>query len=116
LQSRVAGVFEDYARYRTERIARTEAIRALNAGQEQLWRQSGVVSHVRWITSGDACEFCREMANRTVMLGTTFWSEGQQMNVQLDSGGEGRMQFSYSDVSYPPLHPNCRCAVEAVLA
>ena len=98
-------------------IARTEEARATMAGTEEAWRQSGIVEGKRWLAATDACEFClaiaqevNEMTN-SADLGGTFAVQGQAI-AGIDGG---TMQMSYGDVQSPPLHPHCRCDMEAIL-
>jgi Phage Mu protein F like protein. len=87
-------------RHRAVTIARTEVIRATNAGQQTVWRDAqqegllGFDAQRTWIVTPDdrLCELCAPMDGQTVGLNEPFQSD------------EG-------PVDYPPLHPNCRCAV-----
>lgn len=87
-------------RHRAVTIARTEVIRATNAGQQAVWndaQQEGLLpfdTGRTWIVTPDdrLCELCAPMDGQTVGLNEPFQSD------------EG-------PVDYPPLHPNCRCAV-----
>lgn len=87
---------ERYVNYRANTIARTETIRAANAGQQEIWRQAaeqGVIDHETvervWISSGDdnTCDECDDLDGETAELGEEFMP----------------------GVFHPPLHPNCRC-------
>ncbi len=90
----------DYAgrllRARADRIARTETIRAANAGQKLLWKDAqangllgaGVVRV--WISSGDACEICVGLDGETAGIDELFAGEYDQP---------------------PDPHPSCRCAM-----
>lgn len=81
-------------------IARTEVIRSSNEGQLQAWREavarrlvSGQSRKV-WITTPDdrLCPFCRPMDGQAVAL-------------------EAKFQTRLGNVTAPPLHPQCRCAI-----
>jgi HK97 family phage portal protein len=96
--------------WRAARIARTESARAFMAGQEEAWKQSGVVAGKRWLLAPDACEFCEAAAaefnsSRTVPLGRAFYPLG----ATLTGTQGGVMRFDYEEVGGPPLHPQCRC-------
>jgi len=93
LARRVNDIFENYDRYRAEKIARTETIRASNQGALEAYKQSGVVEKKIWIASADACEACLELDGKVERLEDSFFND------------------DYSDGQTPPLHPNCRCAV-----
>lgn len=90
-------------RYRSENIARTETIRAANAGQNELWRQMRQDNLLpadvkrKWIVTPDdrLCPICRPIPGMNeggVPLGAAF---------ETPSGMK----------SMPPAHPQCRCAV-----
>lgn len=107
-----AGLFGGTAtRSRCETIARTEASRANNAGQEQAWVQSDVVIGKTWLTNQGACEWCVEMNGKRIDLGGTYFDLGQSLEVE----GAGTMSFTYETVQRPPLHPRCRCDELAVV-
>jgi Phage Mu protein F like protein len=78
---------------RAETISRTEAMKASNEGQAQLWSQAqakGLLSGDElktWITA-DPCPICAPLDGETVPLNSDF-SVGQD----------------------PPLHPRCKCTV-----
>lgn len=96
---------------RAEMIARSETIRALNAGANEAYRQAGVTQK-EWYASEDerTCEFCGEMHGKTVGVEETWWKQGDVMQV-----GESALRLDYEDVGYPPLHPDCRCTVLPVI-
>ena len=81
-------------------IARTELASASTAGQVSRWTQAkaqGLIdgSMVQvWITTPDdkLCPVCEAIDGQTTVIGGTF---------RTDTG----------DVSGPPAHPNCRCAL-----
>lgn len=95
----VARYRERYRKYRAEMIARTEAIRAANAGQQEVWsqaRQQGLLRNAsrKWIGADDEreCDECDELNGEVVGMEEEF------------SAG----------VMHPPLHPHCRCSVGLV--
>lgn len=109
-QAQIDRMVERYAerqlKYRAELIARTESIRAANAGLLESWQQAkeqGLMPdqmRMFWIVSRDerTCEICKEVphmnANRIgVPIGGVFW---------LPTGGH---------VDHPPAHPDCRCTM-----
>jgi hypothetical protein len=83
-------------RYRTETIARTETLKASNAGRNEAWKQGvdgGYISPnavKEWQAEGDACQICAPLNGEQVPLSESF-PEGD-----------------------PPRHPNCRCNVKLV--
>ncbi len=117
LRKRVATVFADMAKYRADRIARTESARAMSAGTEQAWKGSGVVDAKEWNGASDMCEFCQTMnaqfgpGTGGISLGGTFVAQGD--DVRGTDGGV--MSMTYGPVDYPPIHPHCRCDLIPVL-
>lgn len=103
---------------RSEVIARTESARGYTAGQEESWKQSGVVEGKRWELAAGACPFCEAAAakfnSKTTPLGQAFFAKGSTLTATVD-GKQRTMVMDYSDVQGPPLHPNDRCGIEAVL-
>ena len=85
---------------RARTIARTEVMRALNAGQQTGYAQSlqslGIPSsdaELEWIVTRDdrLCEYCAPMAGERTSVTSPLFQTGM------------------GDTSGPPLHPNCRC-------
>lgn len=103
LTGRVKSVFRRAERYRAERIAATEASRAVHAAGYQSAAESGVAVGAKWLASADCCEKCQEVAERVnqVRLGERFAVSGKNP--------------TYRDVYHPPLHPNCSCSINYVL-
>lgn len=101
--------------YRAANIARTESARAYVAGQEEAWKQTGVVTSKRWLKAPDACDFCSAIAeqfnNKAVGLGQAFLPQGATLTTK--SGDT--MNLDYSDTMGPPLHPQCRCDLIPIL-
>lgn len=94
LRKRVQGVFEGCSKYRAQMISRTETITASNQGALEAFRQSGVVEKKEWLTAPGACEICLD-------------NEAQ--------GPIGLEESFNSGVSAPSAHPNCKCALLAVI-
>lgn len=94
-------MFTDTAlQQRAELIARTETLRAANAGQTAMWQEAAnngllvpnETSEVWIITPDDRlCPDCAELDGQTIDLGDSF------------DGGK------FGTTDYPPLHPDCRC-------
>lgn len=99
--------------YRSMNIARTEILRAANAGHQASYTQAlreGLLDrriHKKlWVTGGDdrVCPICSPMDGRVVEIESTFEvgfpnSQGIQ-SVQLQQ--------------HPPAHPQCRCNITVV--
>lgn len=109
LRKRVSGLFEDMEKYRSERIARSEVIRASNFASETVYKESGVVSRKRWLTALDdrTCEWCGPMNGKIIGLDDSFFDKGDSFKGR----DGGVLDLDYEDVDYPPLHVNCRCTI-----
>lgn len=85
-------------RSRALTIARTEAMRASNEGQEELWAEAQAHGFLTgrefkvWM-GADPCPICAPYNGEKVLLNDTF-SAGQD----------------------PPLHPNCMCTIGIVMS
>ncbi|MFA5583309.1 MAG: phage minor head protein, partial [Bacteriovoracaceae bacterium] len=110
LKNRLKGVFTDAEEFRAERIARTESLRFNVSASEQAFIDSGIVEGKKWITNPNACEFCLELAGKTIGLGKVFLKKGDT----LSPTGEDVRVFDYEDLPGPPLHPNCECDLEPI--
>jgi hypothetical protein len=108
VETMVARYAERMRRYRSEMIARTESIRAMNAGnwlalhyaaEQGLVRRDDLVR--RWIpapdnaTGGGPCPVCLDIALRNE-AGVAF-----DEPFVLNDAGE--------TIMFPPAHPHCRC-------
>jgi hypothetical protein len=116
LSDRVESIYGAAAGYRAMRIARTEAIDSTTFGTIAAWDQSGVVTGKQWLCGGpNPCPHCLDMNNKVIALKDNYFSLGDKYTV-----GEGdsaqTMNFTYSDVAGPPLHPNCACTIVPILA
>jgi len=94
--------YERYKQYRAKMIARTETLRASNAGQQMLWEQNaskGVLPEERtrrhWITAPGACPICLQVPKMNV--------DGVKLNENF--------RTELGEITLPPLHPHCRCGV-----
>lgn len=101
----VAGYERKYLRHRSETIARTEALRAVNFGVQDAWRQAietGKASETlvrrRWVLAKDerTCEVCGAVPKMNHKLGVAF---------------DQPFSTPKGPVMLPPLHPNCRCSI-----
>jgi len=111
LRKRVEEAFDGMEKYRAERIARSEVIRAANFASNEAYTQSDVVDKVQWLTAGDACQWCDPLDGKTIDLGGKFFKKGDKIE-----GTEGGvLDLSYESINYPPLHPNCRCTVVPII-
>jgi hypothetical protein len=113
LRKRIDTIFDNSIKYRSELIARTETVRAYNAGTVESWKISEVVKGKSWLTErdGNQCEYCDAMDGVSVGLDENFFDKGDE--IEGESGGV--MMADYGDIAYPSLHPNCRCSLIAML-
>lgn len=94
IRKEVSAKWGDFAKYRAERIARTEASSAYGEGSHQYYKEVGVKYH-RWLTMNDGlvADICMEnQADGIIPINEAF-SSGQL---------------------HEPGHINCRCSVVPV--
>lgn len=117
LTTRINEIFRFKKRHQAEQIARSEVIRAANAGAEEAYLQSGVVTEKEWIVSRDArlCPFCEPMAGRRVVVGFTYFQQGDVINATSDAGNPITLDLDYENIFAPPLHVQCRCTLAPVI-
>lgn len=96
--SKLVGELFDNFGYRSERIARTEIVRASNFATEEAFKESGVVEGKEWLATID---------ERTGDLDAALDGAVAKLGADFKAGGE--------TVPYPPLHPNCRCTLIPVI-
>jgi hypothetical protein len=94
LADQIALLAEIRSMERGTAIARTESATAQSKGSILAWRDSGVVSGMRWIVGPNPCPICEDLDGKVVALDEMF----------------------ADDIDHPPAHPSCTCAVVAVLA
>jgi SPP1 gp7 family putative phage head morphogenesis protein len=113
LKKRVSDLFVGIEDYRSERIARSEVIRATNWATEQAYIDSKVVDGKAWLTAQDerVCPWCGPMDGREIPLKENFFDEG---DVITGSDGTGTIA-DYESIAHPPLHPNCRCTIIPII-
>ncbi|MDO8794386.1 MAG: phage minor head protein [Vicinamibacterales bacterium] len=109
-------------KYRAEMIARTESVRATGEGQAESWRETNRAALVEgmappftgeiWRTSPEACAFCVDMDGKITQIDEAYFPQGGEFVLE----GVGRMSFGYEAVERPPLHPNCRCDSDPIIA
>lgn len=99
LKGRVETVFTSAKGARSEKIARTEVLRASNFGSREGYKQSGVIKKMEWLTALDdrTCPICQPMNGKQI-----------SMRAKFDVNGAGR-------IDHPPAHPNCRCTIIPIL-
>ena len=109
LTKKIQLLYENMSKYRATRIARTEAIWALNEGALQGYTQSGVVEYKSWWSARDErrCIFCASMHGKQIPVGVNFFNQGQSLTIPkpIKASLVQTMTFNYEDVRHPPLHP-----------
>lgn len=102
---------ERYLKYRAETIARTEAMRAVNAGNYQLWNQAASEGSVaadqivrQWIYTHDAKT---RLAHRLI---PSMNADGVGLNEPFDTI-DGPLLFPGDPLGPPEATINCRCTV-----
>jgi hypothetical protein len=102
LTKRVKSIFTHAETDRASRIAQTETIRAVHAGQVKSDEESGVVVGYRWLPSLSPCPICSDLAGmKPVRMGGKFATVGKHR--------------TYSNIYHPPAHPRCLCTLVAVI-
>ena len=99
MQQRMEKVFKFNNTVRSEMIARTETLTAVNKGYLESYAQSGVVGQMMWLTTIDGRErdAHREADRQVVALGTKFLVGGEALDAPGIGGSAGNVI-------------NCRCA------
>lgn len=104
MQDAIDQRYQEMLDYRGEMIARTEASRAGNAGQNDVWNDAvdqgkldGEAYEVEWVASPTACSaICADLDGLTRAIDGEYEDE---------DAGEG-----------PPAHPSCNCSERLVAA
>jgi hypothetical protein len=94
-------------------ISRTTTIWAMNEGAEMKYIDAGVTRE-RWLTTDDdvRCVYCVEMNGMEVGIKDVFLPVGGRiMHPEIPD----RFLEVPFDVTHPPLHPYCRCAIVPVI-
>jgi DNA topoisomerase-1 len=100
IEDKVGRKYDDWEDYRSDRIARTETIRATNGAAKEAYLQSGVVEGIYWLATKDdlTCPICMELNGKFIKL------NGKSAFFEADEYGDG---------TTPPRHVNCRCTIVA---
>jgi HK97 family phage portal protein len=92
--------FTQFRKIQSERIAKSETLRASNHGALDAFKESGVVQAKQWYTSHDArvCPICAPLDGKMLGLNSKFPFEDD-----------------YDTKQHPPAHVSCRCVLLPVL-
>jgi len=108
------------------RLARTEARFASAFAQEQGMIQSGVVEAKQFVLSANPCDICASVdstfeqtnPSKRFELGKPMFQSGASFDLPPGKNGESRtyvMDYFADGQPGPPIHPNCRCTMRAVI-
>jgi HK97 family phage portal protein len=103
------GMFAAWAITRADAIAKSETIRASNAGAKFAYQMGGIQQLV-WTASRDACPFCASLDGTVVGITGNFLKNGETITLQTETGIRN-FTNNYENIGFPPLHPNCRCTI-----
>jgi SPP1 gp7 family putative phage head morphogenesis protein len=117
LEKRIPAVFE-HARWRAERIARTETINAYNTYHQETIREAHRIDPkigMRWDASSDSrlCAQCHSLDGMIISVEDEFSSTWRAGDVPRHATIAARVagKKSSATVDHPPAHPNCRCTL-----
>jgi len=107
IRDRIRGLFLTMEKWKAEQIARTEILKASNKGWLVGAKQSGVVEGKQWLAYVDrrCCPECASMDGVTMALDSGFKMKG----------GEELFDYTGDALQHPPLHPDCRCTLVAIV-
>jgi HK97 family phage portal protein len=107
-----------WSRERAKLIARTETMMATNYGKVEAWKQSSVVKGKKFALAPGACLLCQQVKSdqpNMLDLAEEFFAKGSSIEYGERADGSPRIyNFDYMGMGAPPVHPNCRCGIEAV--
>lgn len=102
--------------HRLRNLVRTETVRSYNAGSTELMKEWGVQQKEWYVTFDErTCPFCYKMHGKKLFISENFAQLGEKIRVVDDNGKEQSMTVGFDNVGYPPLHPQCRCVILAVV-
>lgn len=117
--------YPSIARWQARRVARTESYKAVNLAQyeadTQFLSTNDLIGRAtkQWVTqSNNPCPYCQEMDGTEVDFADPFLGAGDTVKAEFDQDqGTVTREFSVNDSTpSPPLHPNCTCTYELVIA
>jgi len=97
---------DDWKDGRASRWAQTQAVQATGALSRAGYVALGVVL-LRWVTFGDACEYCNQLNGIVVGVEESFLEEGQELE-----GSSGPLTVT-RNIGHPPAHEGCDCGIVA---
>lgn len=113
--------FDDSAKWRAARIARTEASRAANWGIRASAKEIDDLIGFEWLLAPGACQACNLVGKnakgepRRVSKSSKFASDvGPKVTNLGDEERQRVVPEEYRQILFPPLHPNCRCSLKPI--
>ena len=106
--------------YRANLIVTTEVANAMQQAELETYKEQGIKKKV-WRTSRDdlVCPFCRSLDGKVMSIEKSYVKKGDKMSATTyDEKGEEQTVYLSSaiqDVKAAPLHPGCRCYIQAVI-
>lgn len=116
LKDEMKRVFNQYEYNRTDMVARSEVVRSSNAGAQMAYKQAEI-KELEWLDTDDShtCLFCKALDGKIIGVEGTFLKVGESVEVTDEEGKKKKYTNRYEAISYPPLHPNCRCTIIPVI-
>lgn len=114
IEKKLRELFTNISKVRANMIARSEVIRAHNAGAEAAYIESGVVQFKQWWSSkGErrTCRFCAALHGKVIPVGDKFFDLHSTYEITDAEGKRYLLHIDYSDIRFPPLHVRCRCTL-----
>lgn len=108
LREELEGKFETWDSVRSEQVARSETIRASNAGAKAGYVQASI-EEITWLASADPCQYCASLHGTVIKTTEVFVKTGGTV----DGADGGTYTNEFLAVEFPPLHPQCRCTILA---
>lgn len=117
MTARVEETFGTMATKRAQMIAQTEVATALNQADIEAWTQTELVEAKEWFTGEDekTCGYCQSMDGKIISLQSKFFHKGDKIEFEDAHEHSHHMNLDYKDITAPPIHPHCRCALLPVL-
>lgn len=104
--------FKSWTRFRATKVARSEIIRASNAGSLSVYEQAGVKT-VMWLTAQDerVCPWCEPLEGETKTIRDPWFEFGDTYTVEVENAKgdlvDRTLPIDYEEILHPPLHVQC---------
>lgn len=113
--------FDESAKWRAARIARTEASRAANWGIRAAAEEIDDLLGFEWLMAPGACQACQIVGKtldgqpRRVTKGNPFATDvGPKITNADDPERRRVIPEEYRQIRFAPLHPHCRCSLKPI--